>query len=210
MINFDVLRTASAYFAPFPHAIVPGFVRAERRDDLLRDFPRIAEPGSFPCAALDCGGAFADLIGELEGDDLRAMVAEKLRVELRGHPTMVTARGHCRATDGKIHRDSRGKVVTALIYMNPVWDAAGGRLRLLNGGDDIEDYFAEVAPDFGTLILFRCLENAWHGHKSFAGERRSVQLNWVAGEAYRQRESYRHRVSAAVKKIGRMLSGPRR
>ena len=204
-ININALREAAANLSPFPHAIVSGFVRPESRGDLLRDFPRIAEPGSFPCASLKFGAAFADLIRDIQGEEMTAAVADKLKINLHNRPTMVTARGRCRAADGKIHCDSRGKLVTALIYLNAEWEADGGRLRLLNSADNLEDYFAEAPPDFGSLVLFRCEENAWHGHKSFEGERRAVQLNWVTDDSYRRQESRRHRLSAAAKKIGGML-----
>jgi hypothetical protein len=113
---------------------------------------------------------------------------------------MVTVRGQCRPTDGKIHTDSTGKLVTVLLYINGGWSAPGGRLRLLRTSTDIEDYAVEVPPDAGTLLAFRCTDNAWHGHKPFEGARRSIQLNWVRDAAYLRKEQIRHRVSAFFKR----------
>ena len=58
---------------------------------------------------------------------------KKLGVDLKGRPTMVTARGISAARDGQIHTDSRTKLMTVLIYMNNAWEAKTGRLRLLRG-----------------------------------------------------------------------------
>jgi Rps23 Pro-64 3,4-dihydroxylase Tpa1-like proline 4-hydroxylase len=118
---------------------------------------------------------------------------------------MVTVRAHCRARDGQIHTDSKGKLITVLVYLNQSWEADGGRLRLLRSPDDIDDYVAEVPPDEGTLLAFRCSDNAWHGHKSFEGPRRAIQLNWVVDDAYLRREQRRHRISAFFKSF-RMAS----
>ena len=114
---------------------------------------------------------------------------------------MVTLRGRSRAKDGRIHTDSSSKIITALIYMNANWESDSGRLRLLRGPDDIEDYLAEIPPQRGTLLAFRCSENAYHGHKPFVGERRSVQLNWLTDEAVLKRELSRHGFSALIKKL---------
>ena len=120
---------------------------------------------------------------------------------------MVTLRGQSRAKDGRIHRDSDSKLLTALIYLNREWDADGGRLRLLRKPDDIEAYAAEVPPDQGTLIAFRCSENAYHGHKPHIGPRRSLQLNWVTNDSVVKRELSRHGLSAFFKRIIRFRSG---
>ena len=90
-------------------------------------------------------------------------------------------RARARARDGQIHLDSKSKLVTVLIYMNGKWEADGGRLRLLNSPDNLDDMAMEVPPARGTLLAFLNTGNAWHGHKPFEGERRVIQLNWVRG-----------------------------
>ena len=79
--------------------------------------------------------------------------------------------------------------MTALIYLNEKWEAAGGMLRLLRNSDDLEDYVAEVPPIGGTSPLFKRSDNSWHGHKPFIGPRRTLQINWVddaiANQQYR-------------------------
>jgi hypothetical protein len=51
------------------------------------------------------------------------------------------------------------------------------------------------------MLTFRCTETAWHGHKPFEGQRRSIQLNWVTSRAVAWREQWRHRISARTKTL---------
>ena len=205
MIDWAVLQQAKVCQTPFPHLIAPGFIAAAQADALIEDFPDIQSPGSFPAQSLHCGKVFADFLDELQQPPFAQAMGEKFGVDLSDRETMITVRGQCRPADGKIHLDSKGKLITILIYMNGPWDADGGRLRLLNSPDDIDDYFAETPPARGTLLAFACVDNAWHGHKSFAGQRRAIQLNWVRHSDYLRRERRRHAVSAAFKKVGRAL-----
>jgi Rps23 Pro-64 3,4-dihydroxylase Tpa1-like proline 4-hydroxylase len=122
-------------------------------------------------------------------------------MDLSASPTMVTVRGQSRAADGKVHTDSRTKLVTALIYMNDSWESPKGRLRLVRSQSNLNDVIAEVPPDQGTLLVFRNDINAWHGFESFAGPRRVIQLNWVTDASVVRREQNRHRVSAFFKRL---------
>lgn len=201
LIDLDRLREAPLSSDPFDHVVVPGFIRQEALEAVHRDYPDIGRPGSFPVGAVRFGPSFGQILEEIQSQEMAAAVGDKLSVELTDKPTMGTVRDRCRARDGQVHIDSKGKVVTVLIYMNPPWEDAGGRLRLLRRPDDIEDYAAENPPNEGTLLAFRCTPDAWHGHKSFEGRRRAVQLNWVVGEGYLKREQRRHRVSAFFKRI---------
>lgn len=201
----DLERLADTPLArdPFDHAIVPGFLRAEAIAAIDADFPKIDEGGSYPAESLSCGPGFTALLAELEGEPLRRAIEAKFDIDLAGRPTMVTLRGQSRDKDGRIHTDSTSKLITALIYMNPDWEADGGRLRLLRSPDDIEDYAAEVPPARGTLLVFRCTPNAYHGHKPFVGARRSIQLNWMTSAAVMKRELARHGLSAWTKRLFR-------
>lgn len=187
--------------APFDFLIVPGFLKRDALPAVERDFPAIDKGGSFPATSVRCGPAFRSLLDELQGPAVTEAFARKFAIDLAGHPTMVTLRGQSRAKDGAIHTDSRTKLVTALIYLNSAWESDGGRLRMLNGPGDIEDYVAEVPPQSGTLVAFRCAENAWHGHKPFVGQRRSIQLNWLTDAGVLKRELRRHALSAWTKKL---------
>jgi hypothetical protein len=199
----DLARFASTPLArdPFDHLIVPGFIAAAALPALNADFPEIAKGGSYPTEVLRFGPAFAALIEEIESDAMRKAFAAKFDIDLDGRPVVVTVRGHTRAKDGRIHTDSKSKLLTALLYFNDDWSAEGGRLRLLRSNRDLENYAAEVPPDKGTLLAFRCTDNAWHGHKPFIGPRRTIQVNWVTSEAVKQREIARHSFSARVKSL---------
>ncbi len=205
-IDLDALRGTPPATDPFDHLVVPGFVRGEALASVSRDFPAIDRHGSFPVTSLAYGPAFAALLSELRAPALAGIMSEKFGIDLAHRPTMITVRGRVRLRDGGIHTDSKGKLVTALIYLNDDWDAPGGRLRLLARPDDLASYRVEVAPEAGTLLVFRCTEQAWHGHEPVEGVRRSIQLNWVRDKAYLWREDARHRLSALFKGLPRRLA----
>jgi hypothetical protein len=200
-LDLAALEAAPLATDPYPYVLVPGFVPAAARAALSADFPAIDRPGSFPVDDLRFGAAFAEFLRELEGEAMRDAVARKFAIDLAGRPTMVTVRGRARAADGRIHTDSRTKLITVLIYMNEAWEAPGGRLRLLRGPDDLEAVAAEVPPDAGTLVAFRVSDRSWHGHLPADGPRRVVQLNWVESAAVVRRERLRHGLSARIKRL---------
>jgi hypothetical protein len=201
IVDFESLGNAKPVQEPFPHLIVPGFVRADAQIGIEEDFPAISHPGSFPLPTLQYGPRFAALIDAITGPKMRALVETKLGIDLTARPTMVTVRGISRAADGQIHTDSKTKLVTVLLYMNQDWESSHGRLRLLRKPDDLQDYAAEVPPDRGTLLVFRNGPNAWHGFESFEGPRRVIQANWVTDESVVRREGARHRLSAFTKRL---------
>ena len=68
-----------------------------------------------------------------------------------------------------------------LVYMNDDWgpDGGGPPPGALRRGD-FEPYAAEVPPTMGTVFGFLRADNSWHGHRPFAGERKVVQIAWIA------------------------------
>jgi SM-20-related protein len=201
IINLDAFRNTTLVREPFDYCIVPMFIKPDALASIQADFPNIAQGGSFPLQSLTYGPAFDALTQELLGPAMRAAFAEKFNIDLANRPATLTVRGHCRAKDGKIHVDSKSKLITVLIYLNAPWEAQGGRLRLLRSDNDIENCIDEVPPQQGTLLCFRNGPNAWHGHKSFDGERRVLQLNWVVNEAAANKSARRHGLSAWIKRI---------
>src|SRR3546814_9703220 len=87
----------------------------------------ISDWSSDVCSS-DHGPAFARLLDELQGPELTGIMSEKFATDLTSRPTMVTVRGQCRARDGQIHTDSRGKIITVLIYLNAAREADGVKL----------------------------------------------------------------------------------
>lgn len=201
MLDLDRLRAVPLNRDPFDYVVVEEFVRGEELGALLADCPRLSRHGSFPIEAADGGPSFARLLEEMTGPGLRAAIAEKFAIDLEGRPTMVTLRGWSDGKDGRIHTDSTTKLITLLLYLNARWDAAEGRLRILRGATDLEDYAAEIAPLAGTMLAFRRSERSYHGHRAHMGERRVLQLNWVTDEGVVRRELGRHRWSARLKTL---------
>ena len=200
-IRLDALAQAALVTAPFRFVYVPGFVAAEMQARVYDDFPVIAKAGSYPVDILDYGPAFGTLVAALEGPPMRRAIEAKFGLSLAGRPTMVTVRGMGRGRDGTIHTDSATKVITLLIYCNRRWDHDGGRLRLLRGPDDIEDYVLEIPPVGGNMVAFQRSTTSFHGHLPASEPRRLLQLNWMVDPAARDRELARHRRSAWVKRL---------
>lgn len=204
MAHLDVaaLKAATLVREPFSYVLVPGFLRPDSVARVNATFPPIKSGGSFPLESLDAGMAIKEVIDELDGPEFEAAMAEKFGVELDGRPKMYSLRGYTRSKDGQIHTDSRDKIITVLVYLNETWTHPGGRLRLLRNGHDVDDFITEVPPDNGTLLAFRRSDNSWHGHHPFDGPRRSLQMNWMTSEGTKGWHKVRHKISAALKKIG--------
>ena len=201
LLDLERLRASPLQRDPFDYVIVENFVPPEHTPDLITDFPPLGGHGSFPLAKETCGAAFTRLAAELEGEELRQAIEDKFAIDLAGRPTMITLRGFSDGKDGRIHTDSATKLITLLLYMNPAWDDAAGRLRLLRSAGALDDCVAEIAPLAGTMVAFRRSTNSFHGHHPHVGERRSIQLNWVTNERVVRREISRHRWSARVKAL---------
>ena len=90
---------------------------------------------------------------ELEGDKFRAILEDKLEVDLKDAEVITTLRGFSRAKDGKIHTDSQSKIVTVLLYLNKNWDNSIGNLRLLKKNNNLEDYIQEISAEYAKLAL---------------------------------------------------------
>ena len=198
-VDLARLDAARLIREPFEFAIVPGFVRGSELAAILRDFPTIARPGSFPTGAAPHGSGFQQLLDDLTSPDLARAIGRKFGIELERRPTILTVRGWCRESDGAIHRDSTAKIVSLLLYLDPEWRQAGGRLRLLRSADDIDDVIVEVPAAGGTLVAFRRSDRSYHGHLPYAGRRRVVQLNWLRSARAARREERRHRITAWIK-----------
>jgi SM-20-related protein len=198
MLNLSKLAAAEFHTEPYEYLVVDDVLEQDCKPAIVNDFPLIEKSGSFPLSRLSYGPAFKQLTSELLGPDFAAAVSAKFSLELNQYPTMLTVRGQCDDSDGGIHTDSKDKVITVLLYLNPDWEGSGGRLRLLRS-KNLEDYVAEVPPTMGSLIIFKRSDCSWHGHHPFAGKRMSLQMNWVKSDRYLRKERLRHEVSSFVK-----------
>ena len=206
ILDLAAFRAKPLCHDPFDYLVLPAFVKSAALDAINADYPKLDIPGSLPLNEVRYGPAFAALIEELRGEAVRKAFESKFGIDLSRRPTMFTVRSRCSERDGRIHTDSASKIITVLIYMNPKWEEASGRLRVLRSATDLEDYVAEVPPEAGTLLCFRRSENSWHGHRPFDGPRRAIQMNWVNSHNVLRYETTRHRISAVIKKIKRLAS----
>ena len=200
-LEMDKLSGGSVRTEPFEYLLVEDFLDPRRETEVLRDFPRIAAAGSYPINKLSCGPSLAAIIAELTTGAFPKALGEKFGLDLGGRPTLVTVRGRSSPKDGKIHTDNPNKLITLLLYLGGPGEATEGRLRLLNSPSDLGAYAIEVTPNYGTLLVFKNGPRAWHGFQPYSGVRRVIQINWVSGADYVEREEARHGLSALVKMV---------
>lgn len=202
--DYAALAAAPVCTEPFTHVVVPNFIRKEDLPRLFAAMPEITSGGSFPPSALTLSPLVQALVTQMEGPELRKLIAQKFNLDLAHAPSMLTIRGRTREKDGRIHTDSLAKRVTILLYLNPAgetWQKQEGCLRLLRGPHDIEDYAKEVQPVDGTLLIFPNGPTTWHGHRQFVGQRYTIQLNYMTQDARARSELRRHQISAIAKKF---------
>ncbi len=200
-LRLEQLAAAKIETEPYEYVVVPNFLSAESLKRINETYPPINQGGSFPIESLESTMAIKEVIDELDGPAFQKLIEEKFAVDLNERPKMYSLRGYTRGKDGQIHTDSKDKIITVLVYLNETWDKPGGRLRILRDGKNVDDFVAEVAPDKGTLLVFKRSDKSWHGHHPFEGPRRSLQMNWMTSEGSRGWHRVRHKISAAVKKL---------
>ena len=201
MLNFELIKKAeiNSDFYPF-FTIQDVFLNKEDHKKIATDFPNINKGGSFPSEAVSYGESIQALIDCLEGDRMRSILENKFQVDLKDKPVVSTFRGYSRIKDGKIHSDSKTKIITVLLYLNENWDASSGLLRMLKEKDNIENYITEIPPSMGSMVAFKVTNNCWHGFIPFEGKRCSIQLNYLYREALSQHK-IRHKLSSFFKKL---------
>jgi SM-20-related protein len=200
-LDMGALRTAAVVSSPFEHVVVPGFLRQASIDGINDTFPPITAGGSYAIDDLTSGMVIREVIDELDSRECEEIVEHKFKVSLLGHPKVYSLRAKTRAKDGKIHTDSKDKIVTVLLYLNRHWPHATGRLRLLRNGHDVDNYAVEIPPDNGTLLIFKRSNTSWHGHLPFVGPRRALQMNWLRNEKRAAWHVFRHWLSGTTKRF---------
>jgi hypothetical protein len=189
---------------PFPFMVAHGQLPDEVRSDLDRDFPKYASAGFFPYDPADCGPSVNALIRDMTAPDFASAIGRRLGIDDLGrYPTLVTLCRLLNKRHGTIHTDSRSKIATALIYLNPQWpDTSEGCLRFLHRIDDIDSVIApELTPLYGEFAVFKRCDNSFHGHLPYEGERRVIQVAWLTSEEEKLRKTRRGKFSRAFKKI---------
>lgn len=201
-IDIDSVRNARTEREPYNYLVASHVILPDAVGGLRRDFPDIRETGFFPEEDVERHGAFASLLEEMKSREISEIVSGKLDIDLVDKPKMITIRKLSAAKDGRIHTDSEAKIATLLVYLNDAWqDSPAGRLRVLRNGTDFEAMAEEISPVTGSLFAFRRADNSWHGHTSFVGERRVVQMTWLRSQADVDRKKSRGSLSHFFKKV---------
>lgn len=199
LLRLDAMQSAPLKTDPFPYFTVDQAIDADEVHAVIRDFPRIVDGGSFNLGDVKIRPHFDRLLKALDTPEFRRILCEKFDVDVMNLPMMVTLRGYSRQKDGKIHTDSKSKVLTILIYLNERWEHPNGRLRILRNSHDINDYVEEISAGPGQLIAFKVTDNGWHGYVPFEGQRQSIQINFLVNEGANAKHKFFHGLSAKLK-----------
>ena len=203
ILNLDALQSAPLNTDPYPYFTVPHSIQEQAVGAVINDFPKIQDGGSYNLDDVKYGPEFDNLLKSLDTPEFRKILCDKFDVDVMDLPMMITLRGYSRKKDGRIHTDSKTKVLTILIYLNEDWTAETGRLRVLRSADDMEDYVAEIVPGPGSMMAFKVTDNGWHGYPAFEGQRQSIQINFLTSEAANSKHRFFHGLSAKLKKLRR-------
>ena len=64
-LDMEAFKATPLTREPFQYLAVPGFLNAQACAEINRDYPKIAESGSYPVAQLSFGPAFQALLDQL-------------------------------------------------------------------------------------------------------------------------------------------------
>ena len=200
-LDWDVIERAALVRDPFDHIALPQVLLPACAAAIPGEFPAIRRPGSFSLADAPPGPVLAALIEDLLSDRFRAAMARLFDVDLEDRPAVVTLRGQCSGRDGRIHIDSRTKVLSLLIYLNEDWRGGEGQLRLLSSQHGFDTAPVEIPASLGSMVAFRRSDQSWHGHSPFVGQRRALQFNYLQNARASVVGQLRHRLSAFTKQL---------
>ncbi|NUF63854.1 2OG-Fe(II) oxygenase [Acinetobacter bereziniae] len=201
ILKLDALKNAEVVTTPYPFFVVENALADSEVQAVIKDFPKIEQGGSFNIEDVEIKPNFDRFLKSLDTPEFRQILTDKFDVNVMEHPMMITLRGYSRQKDGRIHNDSKSKLLTILIYLNESWDAPNGRLRILNDDKDINNYVAEIGAGPGSLVAFKVTDNGWHGYIPYEGQRQSIQINFLTSEKANAKHKFFHGLSAKVKKI---------
>lgn len=201
VLKLDELKNATVSSSPYPYFVVENSIVESEVQAVIKDFPKIEQGSSYNIEDVEIKPHFAQLLASVDTPEFRQILTEKFEVDVMKHPMMITLRGFSRQKDGRIHSDSKSKLITILIYLNESWDAPTGRLRILNDDKDIHNYVTEINAGPGSLVAFKVTDNGWHGYIPYEGQRQSIQINFLTSEKANAKHKFFHGLSAKLKKI---------
>ena len=201
ILKLDALKNAEVSHTPYPYFIVENALADSEVQAVIQDFPKIEQGGSYNIEDVEIKPNFDRFLKSLDTPEFRQILTDKFDVNVMEHPMMVIFCGYSRQKDGRIHSDSKSKLLTVLIYLNESWDAPNGRLRILNNDNDINNYVTEINAGPGSLVAFKVTDNGWHGYIPYEGQRQSIQINFLTSEKANAKHKFFHGLSAKMKKI---------
>lgn len=201
ILKLDQLKNAPVAESPYPYFVVENAIQDSEVKSVIADFPLIKQGGSFNLDDVEIKPNFDRLLKSIDTPEFRRILTDKFGVDVMEHPMMITLRGYSRQKDGRIHTDSKSKLLTILIYLNESWEAETGRLRILNNSTDMNDYVAEINAGPGDLVAFKVTENGWHGYIPYEGQRQSIQINFLTSDKANAKHKFVHGLSAKFKKL---------
>lgn len=201
ILKLDQLKNAPVTEQPYPFFVVENAIQDDEVQAVIRDFPLLKQGGSFNLDDVEIKPNFDRLLKSVDTPEFRRILTDKFGVDVMEHPMMITLRGYSRQKDGRIHSDSKSKLLTILIYLNESWDAETGRLRILNSQTDMNDYVAEINAGPGDLVAFKVTEEGWHGYVPYEGQRQSIQINFLTSGKASAKHRFVHGLSAKMKKL---------
>lgn len=200
-LDWRAIETTALVHEPFDHIWASQVLEPDCVAAIPREFPAIKSAGSFSLADAPPGPVLSGLIEDLMSWRFRAQMMRIFEVDLENRPAVVTLRGQCAACDGRVHTDSRSKVLSLLIYLNEGWTGREGQLRLMGSEDGFATAPVEIPATMGSMVAFRRTDNSWHGHSTVVGQRRALQLNYLQTARASLAGQVRHRVSAFAKRL---------
>jgi len=200
MINIDLVKQTPIENSPYPYFSIKQALADEKLSDFINDFPPITAGGSFNEEDLELSETYQELHKAIDSNAFREALSEKFDTDVLTAPLMITYRGYSRLKDGRVHTDSKSKLLTILIYFNEDWQANTGKLRVLNS-DDMNDIAEEILPTAGCMIAFKVTDNCWHGYPPFEGTRNAIQVNFLASESANKKHKFFHKLSAKLKSL---------
>ena len=194
--------------APFAFLVAPAQLPDAQRATLLRDFPRYGSAGFFPYRAEDCGPSMRALVEELSGGAIATAIGLRLGIpDLAGFPVLVTVSDSVHRRHGTIHTDSSPRSPRPCSISTHHGPGPAKAACVCSCAVTTSSQLAapEIRPLYGTLVAFRRADNSWHGHLPFEGERRVLQVAWLASAADVERKNRRGRFSRMVKAMAGAL-----
>ena len=168
MIDFNKLQSAEVDKTYYPFFSLDNCLLDNSSCFALpKDFPDIKSGGSIPPSSINLEESIKKLISDLESEEMKAILEEKLNVDLSNSEIVTTLRGFSRKKDGKIHTDSKSKIITLLLYLNESWEYETGKLRMLKNEENLDDFIKEIPATLGSIVAFKVTENCFHGFLPF-------------------------------------------